>query len=90
MPIFEYHCEQCNKKTEKIVSFIEADKQVCECGKLLTRDVSCPHIKFGDSFIRNFRDEATLSDELGKPYKGRPYYDDEYVEKQDEQGIGLV
>jgi len=89
MSLYEYICPNpnCQKKVERIVKFEDADKQHCDfCDTKLDRQISAPQIKFGESFIKNFRDDV---DESGKPYKGF-YYDDEYVQRQDEQGVPLV
>ena len=89
MPIYEYVCPNrvCGKKEERLVSFVEADNQVCSCGVKFNRLISPCRVKLGASFINNFRDDDV--DESGKPYKGF-YYDEEYCEKQDEQGVPLV
>jgi hypothetical protein len=81
-----YVCPSCKAKDERLVKYAEADKQECVCGCLTERQISMPHIKFGASFCQNYSEEP---DHSGKPYKGF-YYDEEYVAKQDEQGVSLV
>lgn len=43
MPIYEYRCPKCHKKTERILPISECDlPQQCECGGMMTKLVSLP------------------------------------------------
>ncbi len=50
MPLYEYQCESCLKKTEVIQSFSEPPLSVCEsCGGPLKRLLSPPAVQFKGS-----------------------------------------
>lgn len=40
MPLYEYQCE-CKNEREVILSFQDTQPQVCECGKVMQRRISC-------------------------------------------------
>jgi len=47
MPLYEYECTQCHKRTEKIQKFSDAEITVCPfCGGKLERVISAPAIQF--------------------------------------------
>ncbi len=47
MPLYEYRCEQCGSRVEKIQKFSDAPLTTCEkCGGALTRLLSAPAIQF--------------------------------------------
>lgn len=47
MPLYEYECQQCNHRFEKIQSFSAAAETVCpQCGGKLEKLISAPAIQF--------------------------------------------
>jgi putative FmdB family regulatory protein len=47
MPLYEYECTACHKRTEKIQKFSEPEITVCpKCGGVLERVISAPAISF--------------------------------------------
>lgn len=48
MPIFEFSCDTCEKRIEKILSFEESEnyKNVCDCGKGTMRKVPISNCNF--------------------------------------------
>ncbi len=47
MPLYEYRCEQCGSRIEKIQKFSDPPLGTCEkCGGALTRLLSAPAIQF--------------------------------------------
>ncbi len=47
MPVYSYHCPACEKiNIERFVKIDERDKQSCECGNYLSRDLSAPAFGF--------------------------------------------
>jgi putative FmdB family regulatory protein len=47
MPLYEYECKQCHRRTEKIQKFNEPEATVCpHCGGALERLLSAPAIQF--------------------------------------------
>lgn len=47
MPLYEYRCEQCGSRIEKIQKFSDPPLATCEkCGGALTRLLSAPAIQF--------------------------------------------
>ena len=68
MPIYEYICEKCGKRTERIQKVTDAPCKKCpHCGGLLRKLVSSPAIQFkGSGFYIN--DYAKKS---GSPAEGK-------------------
>jgi len=47
MPLYEYECTACHKRTEKIQKFSDPEITVCpKCGGVLERVISAPAIAF--------------------------------------------
>ena len=47
MPLYEYECKQCQRRTEKIQRFSDPEVTVCpHCGGVLERLLSAPAIQF--------------------------------------------
>ncbi|HEY0163573.1 MAG TPA: zinc ribbon domain-containing protein [Edaphobacter sp.] len=47
MPLYEYECDQCHKRTEKIQKFSDPEITVCPfCGGHLERVLSAPAVSF--------------------------------------------
>ena len=47
MPLYEYRCEKCGSRIEKIQKFSDSPLTTCEkCGGKLTRLLSAPAIQF--------------------------------------------
>ena len=47
MPLYEYECKQCHRRTEKIQRFSDPEVTVCpHCGGVLERLLSAPAIQF--------------------------------------------
>ena len=47
MPLYEYECQQCNHRFEKIQSFSASPETVCpKCGGVLEKLISAPAIQF--------------------------------------------
>jgi len=65
MPIYEYHCPQCNKEREIILSFRDSDiPQRCECGGVMDKLISLPHPAIfiftnRDSLVNTLNEEKT-------------------------------
>jgi len=96
MPIYEYDCNSCRKKTEVIQRVNEAPLKVCpHCGGRLKKAISVPAIQFkGSGFYIN--DYVRASGEAGgkkdasetgesKPAKGESAGKAEKVEKKAEK-----
>lgn len=50
MPLYEYECQRCHKRIEKIQSFAAEPLRVCEaCGGPLEKLLSAPAIQFKGS-----------------------------------------
>ena len=54
MPLYEYECAACHKRTEKIQKFSDPEITVCpKCGGDLERVISAPAIAFkGGGLVR--------------------------------------
>jgi len=47
MPLYEYECSQCHKRTEKIQKFSDPELTVCpHCGGPLARTITAPSFQF--------------------------------------------
>jgi len=47
MPLYEYECSQCHRRTEKIQKFSDPELTVCpHCGGLLARTITAPSFQF--------------------------------------------
>jgi putative FmdB family regulatory protein len=47
MPLYEYECTACHKRTEKIQKFSDPEITICpKCGGVLERVISAPAISF--------------------------------------------
>jgi len=47
MPLYEYECTACHKRTEKIQKFSDPEITACpKCGSVLERVISAPAISF--------------------------------------------
>ena len=47
MPLYEYECKECHRRTEKIQKFSDAELTVCpHCGGSLERTITAPAIQF--------------------------------------------
>ena len=47
MPLYEYECSQCHRRTEKIQKFSDAELTVCpHCGGPLARTITAPSFQF--------------------------------------------
>jgi putative FmdB family regulatory protein len=47
MPLYEYECSTCHKRTEKIQKFSDAELTVCpHCGGKLERTITAPAVSF--------------------------------------------
>ena len=47
MPLYEYECQQCHRRTEKIQKFSDPELTVCPfCGGALERTLTAPAIQF--------------------------------------------
>jgi putative FmdB family regulatory protein len=47
MPLYEYECTQCHRRTEKIQKFSDAEITVCpHCGGPLERTLTAPNVQF--------------------------------------------
>ncbi len=50
MPLYEYQCQQCHKRVEKIQKFSDAPLTLCpHCGGALERTLTAPAIQFKGS-----------------------------------------
>ncbi len=50
MPLYEYQCQQCHRRVEKIQKFSDAPLTTCpHCGGTLERTVTAPAIQFKGS-----------------------------------------
>jgi putative FmdB family regulatory protein len=47
MPLYEYECRDCQRRTEKIQKFSDVEITVCpHCGGLLERTITAPAVHF--------------------------------------------
>jgi putative FmdB family regulatory protein len=47
MPLYEYECLQCHRRTEKIQKFSDTEITVCPfCGGVLERTLTAPNVQF--------------------------------------------
>lgn len=47
MPMYEYECQSCHKRTEKIQKFSDPELTVCpHCGGRLERTITAPAVQF--------------------------------------------
>jgi putative FmdB family regulatory protein len=47
MPLYEYECSQCHRRTEKIQKFSDPELTVCpHCGGQLARTITAPSFQF--------------------------------------------
>ena len=47
MPLYEYECSQCHRRTEKIQKYSDAELTVCpHCGGPLARTITAPSFQF--------------------------------------------
>src|SRR6201999_4581395 len=47
MPLYEYECKECGRRTEKIQKFSDAELTVCpHCGGPLERTLTAPAVQF--------------------------------------------
>ena len=47
MPLYEYECTECHRRTEKIQKFSDPELTTCPfCGGLLARTITAPAIQF--------------------------------------------
>lgn len=47
MPLYEYECTACHRRTEKILKFSDADLTICpHCGGPLERTLTAPNVQF--------------------------------------------
>ncbi|HEX4154280.1 MAG TPA: zinc ribbon domain-containing protein [Acidobacteriaceae bacterium] len=50
MPLYEYQCQECGRRTEKIQKFSDPELTVCpHCGGRLERTLTAPAIQFKGS-----------------------------------------
>ncbi len=50
MPLYEYECQQCHRRTEKIQKFSDPELTICPfCGGALERTLTAPAIQFKGS-----------------------------------------
>ena len=50
MPLYEYQCQQCHRRVEKIQKFSDAPLSVCpHCGGALERTLTAPAVQFKGS-----------------------------------------
>lgn len=50
MPLYEYECQQCHKRVEKIQKFSDAPLTTCpHCGGALERTLTAPAVQFKGS-----------------------------------------
>lgn len=68
MPLYEYRCEKCGARVEKIQKFSDPPLAICEkCGGGLTRLLSAPAIQFKGSgwYVTDYA-RKSKSDDTGK------------------------
>jgi putative FmdB family regulatory protein len=47
MPLYEYQCKECGRRTEKIQKFSDAELTVCPyCNGMLERTLTAPNVQF--------------------------------------------
>jgi len=73
MPLYEYECSQCHRRTEKIQKFSDAELTVCpHCGGPLARTITAPSFQFaGGGWYKdgygNAKPAATGGEGAAKP-----------------------
>ncbi len=77
MPIYEYDCASCGKRTEVIQTFKDKPPKECpHCGGKLKKAFSAPAIQFKGSgfyitdYARGNKEEGGSSKESAKPAEG--------------------
>jgi putative FmdB family regulatory protein len=51
MPLYEYECTQCHRRTEKIQKFSDTELTVCpHCGGRLERTITAAAVSFKDGY----------------------------------------
>jgi len=73
MPLYEYECSQCHRRTEKIQKFSDPELTVCpHCGGPLARTITAPAFQFaGGGWYKdgygNAKPAATGGEGAAKP-----------------------
>ena len=73
MPLYEYECSQCHRRTEKIQKFSDPELTVCpHCGGPLARTITAPSFQFaGGGWYKdgygNAKPAASGSEGAAKP-----------------------
>ena len=73
MPLYEYECSQCHRRTEKIQKYSDAELTVCpHCGGPLARTITAPSFQFaGGGWYKdgdgNAKPAATGGEGAAKP-----------------------
>jgi len=73
MPMYEYECSQCHRRTEKIQKFSDPELTVCpHCGGPLARTITAPSFQFaGGGWYKdgygNAKPAATGGESAAKP-----------------------
>lgn len=76
MPLYQYTCKNCESDIERIVNYVDSNKQSCKkCGERLLKYFPNPSkIIISDALYDNSTDVAKGM--AGKPYKGHYYKED--------------
>ncbi len=65
MPIYEYQCQDCGRKSEELQKIADPPLTTCEeCGGSLTKLISAPSFKFKGSgwYVTDYADKDKKSD----------------------------
>lgn len=71
MPLYEYECKECGRRTEKIQKFSDAPLTVCpHCGGPIERTLTAPAIQFkGGGWYKDLYSSAKPAAKNGEPGK---------------------
>lgn len=72
MPLYEYRCNQCGHRFEKIQNFSAEPETVCpKCGGMLQRPLTAPALQFKGAgwYVNDYAPKATSSSS-DKPAEG--------------------
>jgi putative FmdB family regulatory protein len=74
MPLYEYECSQCHRRTEKIQKFSDAELTVCpHCGGPLARTITAPSFQFaGGGWYKDGYGNAKPAAGAGGETAGKP------------------
>jgi putative FmdB family regulatory protein len=89
MPLYEYECESCHHRFEKIQKFSDPPEEVCpKCGGRVRKLLSSPAIQFKGSgwYITDYAKKSSSGSDSGKAAASTDKADGSKSEKPDSKG----